>query len=323
MNTSSNTEKLIELIIDLIEVQTLNKDYDYELSLIYLVQTYETEKVLNKEIIETIKERLKLYNYFPFSTLITESIMDINLFVGATLKKEKERTKIEKWFIQNQSKWIHHQINDVIEIFSLEKKINKLDIDEDFIDDFKWMTISNDDFIEEMDKFLNIEFMGSLIYCLYNLKLYQDYLIRYKAPNNYNLITKPKPTVYSYLWTGTSEQLESTYQDLKNESYIDKGTKYEDFRKVFNQSDIDSIQPIKWHNNSVTEVLYFIELLIQIGSIDKHPSRHKVLSKCFCNNKGRPYNYNSLRQIRSSISHELDSETPSNINLNKIKRLIL
>ncbi|HMG16990.1 MAG TPA: hypothetical protein VK590_16145, partial [Saprospiraceae bacterium] len=71
-----------------------------------------------------------------------------------------------------------------------------------------------------------------------------------------------KPTIKlinSYQWLGNIEKDIPLLFDLMLNKYnlIDPITEYEDFKEIFTGKPINNLKPLKWHNDIVSEVIYF------------------------------------------------------------------
>jgi hypothetical protein len=69
-------------------------------------------------------------------------------------------------------------------------------------------------------------------------------------------------------------------------------TSLEQFKAVFTGQAIESINPIKWHQDNASELLYFIDRLQQTNNIVHNPKRadYQKLKACFVKPDGKPFN---------------------------------
>jgi len=98
----------------------------------------------------------------------------------------------------------------------------------------------------------------------------------------------------SYVWQNNpDEELPELYR-LMIDKYrlIAPETTLEQFKAVFTRQPIESINPIKWHQDNASELLYFIDRLQQTNNIVHNPKRadYQKLKACFVKPDGKPFN---------------------------------
>ncbi|MDA8628650.1 hypothetical protein N9M15_00380 [Bacteroidia bacterium] len=120
---------------------------------------------------------------------------------------------------------------------------------------------------------------------------------------NYNQRQKNK-TKMSFIWLGNSDtELEELYVLMKDEyTLISDDNTFKAFKEVFSGKPLDSITPIKWHNNNASEVLYFLMRLTESNNIDSKPRRlnYQVLRGCIVADNGEPFSVN-WKQLKQNI----------------------
>jgi hypothetical protein len=98
----------------------------------------------------------------------------------------------------------------------------------------------------------------------------------------------------SYVWQNNPDsELPELYSlMIKEYKLIAAETTYEQFKAVFTGQPIDSINPMKWHQDNASELLYFIDKLEQSNNIEHNPKRadYQKLTACFVKPDGKPFN---------------------------------
>ena len=144
------------------------------------------------------------------------------------------------------------------------------------------------------------------------LELIQGLLYHYKFSNHYNKasVEKIRPELLemeayftNLLTKGTKQQQKTSYVWQNNpdeelpELYklmIDKykliapETTLEQFKAVFTGQAIESINPIKWHQDNASELLYFNEAIQ--AKVDNVWHIYQRLAACFVKPDGKPFN---------------------------------
>lgn len=98
----------------------------------------------------------------------------------------------------------------------------------------------------------------------------------------------------SYKWhTNPDKELPELYSLMINKyNLIAPETTYEQFKAVFTgQSIDDSFEPIRWHDENASELLFFINRLVQSSNIAGNPKRadYNKLTACFIKPDGKPF----------------------------------
>lgn len=105
----------------------------------------------------------------------------------------------------------------------------------------------------------------------------------------------PKPQKKtSYVWQNNPDkELPELYNSMVNEfKLIASETSYEQFKAAFSGQPIDeSFEPIRWHQNNSSELLYFIDRLEQSNNIEHNPKRadYMKLKACFVKPDGSQF----------------------------------
>jgi hypothetical protein len=108
----------------------------------------------------------------------------------------------------------------------------------------------------------------------------------------------------SYVWqTNPDTELPELYSLMINKyKLIASETTYEQFKAAFTGQEIESINPIKWHQDNASELLYFIEKLGQSNNIEHNPKRadYQKLKACFVKPDGSQFN-EALKTLKQQI----------------------
>jgi len=109
----------------------------------------------------------------------------------------------------------------------------------------------------------------------------------------------------AYKWQNSPDkELPELYHLMINEyKLIASETTYEQFKAVFSGQPIESIKPIKWHQDNASELLYFIDRLEQSNNIASNPKKadYLKLAACFVKPNGEFFKAN-WKQIKQNIS---------------------
>lgn len=164
-----------------------------------------------------------------------------------------------------------------------------------------------------------------------NLPLYQELInlgLHYRIwlYLQYQLMTlKEAPTkkapkqqlMTSYVWQGKPEDLTELYSlMIYKYKLIASETTYEQFNAVFTGQPIDSsFEPIRWHKDNATELLYFIEKLEQSNNIKHNPKRadYQKLAACFVNPDGKNFTA-AWKSLKTNIDISLSPDKQKAIN---------
>jgi hypothetical protein len=121
----------------------------------------------------------------------------------------------------------------------------------------------------------------------------------------------------SYVWqSNPDEELPELYRLLLNEyKLIARETTYEQFKAVFTGQPIESINPIKWHQDNASEVLYFITRLEQTVNIMHNPKRadYLRLEKCFVKPDEKPFNV-KWKSLKTDLEINLSKDKQNAID---------
>ena len=108
----------------------------------------------------------------------------------------------------------------------------------------------------------------------------------------------------SYVWQSNPDnELPELYSLMINKyKLIAPETTYEQFKAVFTGQAIESINPIKWHQDNASELLYFIDRLEQLNNIEHNPKRadYQKLKACFVKPDGSQFN-EALKTLKQQI----------------------
>lgn len=98
----------------------------------------------------------------------------------------------------------------------------------------------------------------------------------------------------SYVWQNNPDkELPELYSLMINKyKLIAPETTPEQFKAVFTGQAIESINPIKWHQDNASELLYFIDRLEKSNNIEHNPKKadYKKLTACFVKPDGNQFN---------------------------------
>lgn len=99
----------------------------------------------------------------------------------------------------------------------------------------------------------------------------------------------------SYVWqSNPDKELPELYNLMLNKyKLIAPETTYEQFKAVFTGQPIDEgFEPIKWHDDNASELLYFIGKLEQLNNIAHNPKKadYQKMTVCFVKPDGKPFN---------------------------------
>ncbi len=117
----------------------------------------------------------------------------------------------------------------------------------------------------------------------------------------------------TYQWLGKPDiDLPELYNELINNNLIINDISPDDFKAIFTGQPIKNIkQPIKWHDNNASELLYFITQLMK--NLIKHESRidYKRLKACFIEPNGKPFE-TDFRTLKTNLTINL-SQNKQNV----------
>lgn len=113
----------------------------------------------------------------------------------------------------------------------------------------------------------------------------------------------------TYKWQGKPDKdLPELYNKMRDEyKLIAPETTLNQFKAIFTGQPIDSIEPIKWHDNTASELLYFIKRL-RINLIEsKKQNDYNQMIACFVLPDGEPFKAN-FRQLNTNIEINLSED---------------
>jgi len=147
------------------------------------------------------------------------------------------------------------------------------------------------------------------------IKRHRPFLDDYinKIDDELKKIVKPQKQQkkVSYEWqNNTDKELPELYS-LMIDKYklIAPETTYEQFKAVYTGRTIDEIEPIRWHQENASELVYFIDRLEQTDNIVHNPKKtdYQKMTACFVKPDGKQFKAN-WKQIKQNISINLSSD---------------
>lgn len=114
----------------------------------------------------------------------------------------------------------------------------------------------------------------------------------------------------SFKWTGREKELKELMRLMIKGNWIDKETNLKDFKAIFTEQPLESIQPIKWGSNIGAEVLYFFKEL-KGKFVTSERMNYKKMNKCIIKQNGKEYNINSWKAISTTIEIDFSKEKKS------------
>jgi len=116
----------------------------------------------------------------------------------------------------------------------------------------------------------------------------------------------------SYVWQNNPDkELPELYTLMVNEcKLIASETTFEQFKAVFTGQPIDeNFEPVRWHQENASELLYFIDRLEQSKNIEHNPKRadYQRMTACFVKPNGMQFTAN-WKQIKQNISINLSPD---------------
>ena len=121
-----------------------------------------------------------------------------------------------------------------------------------------------------------------------------------------------KGKMLSYVWLNNPDrELPELYNMMvKKHKLIASETSYEQFKATFSGQLIDeSFEPIRWHQNNSSELLYFISRLEQSNNIMHNPNRadYRKLKACFVKPDGSQFNV-AWKSLKTNIEISLSTD---------------
>ena len=140
-------------------------------------------------------------------------------------------------------------------------------------------------------------------------KYYSNEIVHQQKRPAKKLSKQQKKT--SYVWqSNPDKELPELYSlMIKKYKLIAPETTYEQFKAVFTGQAIESIEPIKWHQDNASELLYFIGRLEQLNNIVHNPKKadYQRMTACFVKPNGMQFKAN-WKQIKQKISGNLSPD---------------
>jgi hypothetical protein len=146
------------------------------------------------------------------------------------------------------------------------------------------------------------------------LAIYESYLNQRKT----SLSQKPQQSnKVSFIWQNNAEKELPELFSLMLDKYklIALETTLEQFTAIFTGQPIETIEPVKWHQDNASELLYFYIQLSASTNIDGNPNKlnYQKLVACFVKPDGQPYEA-SFKQLKTHIEINLSDEKKNNIS---------
>ncbi len=199
---------------------------------------------------------------------------------------DKEYTSLKFW-VDKVNKWTEEAVQDKIDYYKIEAYTNVM---YGVLHKIKWKIQHH-----------------------FNNKL-QALELKHNR-NKATAARKKVKIIRSYKWQGRRDELPKLYQKLKGD-LIAPENRLTDFTQVFSNKDIAIINPIKWHDNNASELLYFVMQLSEYGLIQGARLNYETLAGCFVTNDGKKFTA-SFKNLKQSIPVKL-----SGVKMAKIEALI-
>jgi hypothetical protein len=124
-------------------------------------------------------------------------------------------------------------------------------------------------------------------------------------------------TKTSYVWQSNPDKELPELYKLMIDKYklIAPETTYEQFKAVYTGWTIYEIEPIRWHQENASELVYFIDRLEQTDNIVHNPKKtdYQKMTACFVKPDGKQFKAN-WKQIKQNISFNLSSDKQNAID---------
>ncbi|MDI9874506.1 hypothetical protein [Flectobacillus rivi] len=117
-------------------------------------------------------------------------------------------------------------------------------------------------------------------------------------------------------WLGNEEEIEELFNEMKAKGFIHSLTPFEDFCTVFGGIPLDSVHPIRWGSDTITELLYFIQCFSNANLINaKRGNRYnyELIKFCFKRFDGAEF-VGSYKNLMQSAETSLGIERVNRIN---------
>jgi hypothetical protein len=109
------------------------------------------------------------------------------------------------------------------------------------------------------------------------------------------------------------EDLHELYDQMRGRWITDKNTE-DDFKAIFKAKPLNSITPIKWHDDNASELIFFYLKLMFYGILDETKrADYSTLTQCFVKYDGSPFNRKSFASLKQNIGENLSPQKQSAI----------
>jgi len=142
-------------------------------------------------------------------------------------------------------------------------------------------------------------------------KLFQDFKDEFDIKPK-NKIPNKKAAI-SYIWqTNPDKELPELYKLMKSEyNLIAPETTLEQFKDIFTGKPIESINPIKWHQDNACELLYFNEAINK--NVNSVWTKYQRMESCFVKPDGKSFNA-VWKSLKTNIEFNLSEVKQKAIN---------
>jgi hypothetical protein len=121
----------------------------------------------------------------------------------------------------------------------------------------------------------------------------------------------------SYVWQiDPDKELPELYRLMVNKyKLIASETTIEQFTDIFTGQPIENVNPIKWHEDNASELLYFIIRLEQLHTIVHNLKRadYQKMTACFVKPDGKPFNV-VWKSLKTNIKNGLSPDKQKDID---------
>jgi len=120
-------------------------------------------------------------------------------------------------------------------------------------------------------------------------------------------------------WSGSGSKIKKSYKwiqeqelpelfEMMVDEFVHSETTIEQFTTIFTWQPIESITPIRWHDDNASELLYFIIRLEETSNIEEKKRTDYIKMKaCFVKPNGKPFNAN-FKELKQNIYINLSQE---------------
>ena len=139
----------------------------------------------------------------------------------------------------------------------------------------------------------------------------KEQLDAFRKTNKFNSKGQTPKKKTSYCWlTFPDKELPELFKLMINQySLIVPETSYDEFKDIFTAQPIESIKPIKWHEDNASELLYFINRLEKSHNIKHNVNRadYQKLKACFVKPNGKVFN-EAFKSLKTNIEIALSAD---------------